>query len=167
MKNALLSTALLLSACAPTYTGPKPAPNEIIVEAVTSMQFPGVKASPEGEAAAQSFARLTTMLVFQDFATGLPAGYERFKFPDDTKGMNSMGGPGEPIRIRTHWRSTNAASEQVIDVQWEFQPIGGKLVRVSASATASDSSVNTLQIEDALLRGFTNGKGITLIAKGR
>lgn len=167
MKNALLTAALLLSACAPTYTGPKPAPNEVIVEVSPNAALPSSTLAPEQMTGIRGFSLISVLMIFQSFDTGLPTGYGRFSFPDGADSMTRIGEKDAAMPMRAHWRSVNAATRHTVEVLWDSQPIGGKLLKVSVMATATDGSVNTQRIEDSLLRAFVNSKDITLVARGR
>ncbi|ASN81808.1 hypothetical protein [Deinococcus ficus] len=167
MKKALLSTALLLSACAPTYTGPKPAPNEVIVEISPNAALSNSTLAPEQMTGIRGFSLISVLMIFQSFDTGLPAGYERFSFPDGADSMTRIGEKDAPMHMRAHWRSVNAATGHTVEVLWDSQPIGGKLLKVRVTATTTDGNVNTGRIEDSLLRAFVNSKDLTLVARGR
>ncbi|MVN85782.1 hypothetical protein GO986_03280 [Deinococcus sp. HMF7620] len=167
MKRFLLAVPLLLAACAPAYTGPAPAANEVIVEAVSPVNL-GSQLSPEREAGVSSFAQISAMLIVQSqYNTGLPGGYDGFTFPEGSDSMKILSAKEAPIHVQVQWRATNPTSNNTVDVLWESRPLGGKLVSVKVKATASDASVNTQQIETRLLDRFLSATGIRLVARGK
>lgn len=168
MKRALLLLPLLLAACAPAYSGPKPAPNEVIVEAVSAVGTPSVQLSPEDEAGVNSFAQISVMIIRQDqYTTGLPGSYGWFTFPDGSDGMKILSARQAPIHVTAVWRATSSDGKNTVNVNWESRPLGGRLVSVTAKATATDASVDTRRIEDNLLRRFSISPGIRPLSWGR
>jgi hypothetical protein len=163
VKKALLSTALLLSACAPTYTGPKPAPNEVIVENVAPDRWQ-LFDSKEGSRSLV-VGWIAVMPWGDSFDGGLPTGYEPFTSTSKSKGSEQTGEQSNGWDI--YWQSVNPTNKHTVNVRWTTQPLGGKLVRVGVTAAATDAAVNTQHIEDTLLRAFVKSKIITLVARGR
>ncbi|WP_221089928.1 hypothetical protein [Deinococcus aquaedulcis] len=167
MKKMLLAVPVLLAACAPAYTGPAPAANEVVAEVVSTTNL-NLGLSPEQEASASSFAHISAMILLQErYVTGLPAGYDRFTFPNGSDSMTILSGKSAPIHVQVQWRATHPSTKNTIDVLWESRPLGGKLVSVKVKATASDASVNTAQIETRLLDRYLTSSGVRLVARGR
>ncbi|MBB5364772.1 hypothetical protein [Deinococcus humi] len=173
MKKFLLLVPALLAACAPAYTGPKPGPNEIIVEAVSTLPTRS-KLSPENEAGVMGFAMISALLVnnFRESPTriGLPAGYENFTFPEsevDSDKLKLLSAKEEPVHIKMNLVATNADTKNTVNLEWESRPIGGKLLSVTVKANSTDTAVNTRTIEDRLIAQFVKQNGIRLIASGR
>lgn len=164
---------MLLAACAPAYSGPKPAPNEVIAEVTSPLSTGGSMPSslrlPEDrEASVSSFARISALIITQStYNTGLPSGYGTFTFPDGADSMKILSEKEAPLHVRVAWRATSTDGRNTVHVTWESRPLGGQLVRVTAQATATDASVNTRRIEDNLLHAFTSGSNVRPVAWGR
>ncbi len=171
MKRSLLFVPLLLAACAPAYSGPKPAPNEVVAEVTSPMggSLPdSLRLSEDREAGISSFARISALILTQStYNSGLPAGYGSFAFPDGSDSMKILSGKDAPVHVRVLWQATSTQGRNSVNVTWESRPLGGRLVSVTAQATATDASVNTRRIEDNLLRAFTGGSNVRPVAWGR
>ncbi|MFC4452544.1 hypothetical protein [Deinococcus sonorensis] len=170
MKRLLLALPLLLAACAPAMsTTPTPAPGEVIVE-VHSQVPGGSKLEPEHEAGVVGFADLTALLINQ-FRSPLP-GYAAFHFPDEGneeqgKGIELRSAKGEPVHVHMIWQAAQQEGKNTVQLVWDSRPVGGSLLAVRVTGTASDPSLNVRQVEDRYLNAFLNMEGVRLVASGR
>lgn len=167
MKKLLLLAPLLFAACAPAHTGPKPGPDEIIVEA-TSPSGSSSTLGDERAAGVVGFSVISVLLLKnQADALGLPAGYGNFTFPNGSESMQRISAQDRPMHVKVDWQASQPATQNTVDVQWESRPIGGKLLSVTVRASSSDTAVTTRTIEDRLIAQFVKQNGIRLIASGR
>ncbi|MBB6018366.1 hypothetical protein ACFP9V_10580 [Deinococcus radiopugnans] len=167
MKKLLLFAPVLLAACAPAYTGPKPGPNEIIVEATSPSPMPNTLGD-EQSAGVTGFVVISVLLLKnQADELGLPAGYSNFSFPNGAESMQRLSAQDRPMHVKVDWQASRPPTQNTVNVQWESRPIGGKLLSVTVKASSTDTAVNTRTVEDRLIAKFVTQNGIRLLASGR
>ncbi|MFC4452545.1 hypothetical protein [Deinococcus sonorensis] len=93
--------------------------------------------------------------------------FSGFSIPDSETSTGRPGSTGESPPLQFPWYAIQQQGRNTVQLMWELRPLGGSLLSVRLSATASDSHVNVRQLENRYLALFLGLPGIRLVSHGR